>query len=215
MAKLILRTRPIIPLAIAILALSVVFITGCSGKTETMEVTPTSESATLSTEAGAPSTTLASAMELRSSAFENGGTIPVKYANTGMPGGRNISIPLEWKDAPAGTKSFAVAMIDTSARDWVHWMVINIPSTTTSFPEDASGTKMPAGSKELTNSFGKQGYGGPQPPAGTGPHNYITTVYALSVDKVAVPQQPTAGEFEAALGENILAKTTLTGLLSR
>ncbi|MHB8840666.1 MAG: YbhB/YbcL family Raf kinase inhibitor-like protein [Candidatus Aquicultor sp.] len=202
-------------LSVVILILCSVIFTGCSGKTETTGVTATSESTTPSTTAGAISTTAESTMKLASTSLQNGGTIPVKYANTSVPGGQNISIPLEWNDAPAGTKSFAISIIDTSANNWVHWMVINIPATTTSLPEGASGKKMPVGSKELTNTFGAPGYGGAQPPPGSGPHNYVIIVYALDTGSVSMLEQPTADEFEQALDEKALAKTSLTATFSR
>jgi len=210
-----LSQRKLRLLFVMILTLCAVIFTGCSGKTETTGVTATAERTTLSTTVGITSTTAASTMKLTSSAFHNNSAIPVKYANTGVPGGQNISIPLGWQDAPAGTKSFAISIIDTSANNWVHWMVINIPAATTSLPEGASGKKMPAGSKELTNTFGTPGYGGPQPPPGSGPHNYVTTIYALNVDTVSMSEQPAADRFEQALDGKVLAKTSLTGMFSQ
>lgn len=198
-----------------ILALCVVIFTGCSGKPETTGTTvSSSESTTLSTTAGATSTTAVGTLKLASTSLQNNSAIPVKYANKGVPDGQNVSIPLEWSDAPAGTKSFALSIIDTTANNWVHWMAINIPAITTSLPEDASGKRMPERSKELTNTFGTPGYGGPQPPPGSGPHNYVITVYALNTGSVSMPEQPTAGEFEQALDGKILAKTSLTGTFS-
>ncbi len=104
-------------------------------------------------------------MQLKSSAFADGQSIPTKYANTGVSGGQNVSIPLEWSGAPAETKSFALAIVDRHpiANSWVHWLVINIPKTASMLAEGASRTnKMPTGAKELNNTFGNLGYGGPQ-----------------------------------------------------
>src|SRR5512138_1509400 len=68
-------------------------------------------------------------MEIQSSAFKDGGKIPVQYVMPGA-GGKNVSIPLAWKNAPAGTKSFAVSIVDPHpvANNWVHWLVINLPA---------------------------------------------------------------------------------------
>jgi hypothetical protein len=117
-----------------------------------------------------------------SSSFQEGRAIPAKFAMKAVEGGQNISPELSWKNVPAGTKSIAVTCIDTNpvAHKWVHWIVINITADTTGISEGASPGKMPINSKELKNSYGSEGYGGPQPPKGTGIHNYIFTVYALN-----------------------------------
>jgi len=127
-------------------------------------------------------------MEISSVAFKDGEKILIKYVMPGA-GGKNVSLPLSWKSIPAGTKSFALSMVDSHpvAQNWVHWLVINIPSNVTSLEEGGSGKKMPLGSLELKNSFGDIGYGGPQPPKGTGDHPYVITIYALNVEKINVP----------------------------
>jgi len=108
-------------------------------------------------------------MQITSSAFQDGDKIPLKYVMPGA-GGQNFSVPLNWSGAPAGTRSFALTMVDPHpvANNWVHWLVIDLPQDTTSLPEGASGGKMPKGAVELKNSFGETGYGGPQPPRGSG-----------------------------------------------
>jgi len=155
-------------------------------------------------------------MKIKSTAFEDGGKIPTKYVMPGA-GGQNLSPPLQWSDEPKGTKSFALLCHDPHpiARNWVHWMVINIPSDVHSLPEGASGKSMPQGAEELTNSFGFKGYGGPQPPPGTGNHPYVFTIYALDVDKISVPERLTIEKFESILKPHILAKATLTGYFGR
>jgi Raf kinase inhibitor-like YbhB/YbcL family protein len=114
-------------------------------------------------------------MQISSSAFQDGGKIPLKYVMPGA-GGQNVSVPLSWTGAPAETESFALAMVDPHpvARNWVHWLVIDIPKNSTSLPEGASGKSMPQGAAELQNSYGKMGYGGPQPPPGSGDHLCFT-----------------------------------------
>lgn len=68
------------------------------------------------------------AMEISSTAFKDGEKIPIQYVMPGA-GGKNISIPLTWKNVPPGTKSFALSVVDPHpvAQNWVHWFVINIP----------------------------------------------------------------------------------------
>jgi Raf kinase inhibitor-like YbhB/YbcL family protein len=155
-------------------------------------------------------------MQITSSAFQDGGKIPLQYVMPGA-GGKNISVPLTWIGAPPGTQSFALAMIDPHpiARNWVHWLVINIPKDVTSLAEDASGKSLPAGAAELENSFGKSGYGGPQPPLGSGDHPYVFTLYALNVGKVDLPKGTKLTAFKHALEGKTLAIATVTGYFGR
>ncbi len=151
-------------------------------------------------------------MELASAAFKDGGKIPAQYAMPGA-GGRNVSVPLSWKNVPQGTRSFALSMVDPHpvAQNWVHWLVINMPANTTSLEEGISRKKMPQGAVELQNSFGDIGYGGPQPPKGTGDHPYVFTLYALSVDKLNLDAKTSLSAFRKALEGKALGSATLTG----
>jgi Raf kinase inhibitor-like YbhB/YbcL family protein len=155
-------------------------------------------------------------MEISSSAFKDGEKIPIQYVMPGA-GGKNISIPLAWKNVPPGTKSFALSIIDPHpvAQNWVHWLVINIPKDVTSIVEGASGKKMPAGSVELKNSFGDPGYGGPQPPKGTGDHPYVTTLYALNVEKLDLSGNVSLSSFKKAIEGRVVASASITGKYGR
>jgi Raf kinase inhibitor-like YbhB/YbcL family protein len=156
------------------------------------------------------------AMELKSPAFRDGDKIPAQFVMPGA-GGKNISIPLNWSQAPEGVKSFAISIVDPHpvARNWVHWLVINIPAQTTSLSEGASGKKMPTGAVELNNSFGSIGYGGPQPPKGTGDHPYVVTLYALSVEKLDLGVDTDLAAFQKALEGKVLASAKITGMYGR
>jgi hypothetical protein len=151
-------------------------------------------------------------MRITSVAFADGGTIPPIHVMPGA-GGRNISVPLAWNDLPAGTRSLALSLVDPHpvARNWVHWLVVNLPPDAAGLAEGASGDKMPAGARELKNSWGKPGYGGPQPPAGSGIHPYVFTLYALSVEKLDLKADAGLAAFEAALDGHILASAKITG----
>jgi Raf kinase inhibitor-like YbhB/YbcL family protein len=155
-------------------------------------------------------------MQIISSAFADGGKIPLLYV---MPdaGGQNVSVPLIWSGAPAGTQSFALAMVDPHpvARNWVHRLVVDLPQDSTSIPEGASIHKMPPGTQELKNSFGETGYGGPQPPGGSGDHPYVFTLYALSAPQVEAGKGAGLAAFKQALEGKILATATLTGYFGR
>lgn len=156
-------------------------------------------------------------MNISSSAFTDNKSIPTKYAHSGVAGGKNISIPLAWTDIPEETKSFALSIVDPHpvARDWVHWLVINIPNEIVSLPEGVSGEKMPAGAKELYNSYGELGYGGPQPPKGSGSHPYIVTLYALDVEKLELTANTSLVAFKKMLEDRVLATAKVTGIYER
>ncbi|MEJ2500457.1 MAG: YbhB/YbcL family Raf kinase inhibitor-like protein [Campylobacterales bacterium] len=102
--------------------------------------------------------------------------------------GKNISPALSWKDAPKGTKSFALTVYDPDAptgSGWWHWVVFNLPATVTSLPSDAGNAAkalMPKGAVQSLTSYGKGGFGGACPPAGDRAHRYVFTVYALDVE---------------------------------
>lgn len=144
--------------------------------------------------------------------------IPVRFAMRGMSGGRNISIPYSWNPAPHGTKSFALTLIDEApvASEWVHWMVIDIPANASALAEGASGTpQMPHGARELYSTYGFVGYGGPQPPAGTGAHPYVATLYALDIARLQLPADATLAQFNQAIAGHVVASQTCTGRLGR
>ena len=156
------------------------------------------------------------AMEISSSAFKDGGKIPIQYVMPGA-GGKNISIPLSWKNVPSETRSFALSVVDIHpvAQNWVHWLVINIPANVTSLEEGVSGKRMPSGSVELRNSFGDIGYGGPQPPRGTGDHSYVITLYALNIEKLDLKINTSLSTFKRAIEGKVISSASVTGKYSR
>jgi len=155
-------------------------------------------------------------MEISSSAFKDGEKIPIQYVMPGA-GGKNISIPLAWRNGPAGTKSFSLSIVDPHpvAQNWVHWLVINIPPQATTIEEGASKKKMPKGSVELKNSFGDVGYGGPQPPKGTGDHPYVVTLYALNVEKLDLGANTSLSAFKKAIEGKVIGSASITGKYGR
>jgi len=155
-------------------------------------------------------------MEISSTAFKDGEKIPIQHVMPGA-GGKNISVSLAWRNTPPGTRSFALSMVDPHpvAQNWVHWLVINIRADVAFLEEGTSGKKMPHGSTELKNSFGDIGYGGPQPPKGTGDHPYVFTLYALSVEKLDLGTNVSLSAFKKALEGKVLGSATITGKYGR
>lgn len=134
-------------------------------------------------------------------------------------GGENRSPQISWSNAPQGTKSFAITMYDPDAptgSGWWHWVVFNLPATTISLPESASGTEqMPAGAMESLTDYGKPGYGGACPPVGAPAHRYILTVWALDVEKLELTAQTPAAQVGYYLNQHALAKASIESLYSR
>lgn len=152
------------------------------------------------------------AMELKSASFDDGGTIPVRHS-LGEFGchGQNVSPALAWRDAPAGTKSFAVTMFDPDAptgSGWWHWVLVNIPADVTVLAEG----RRPEEALAIRTDFGTAGYGGPCPPVGAEPHRYVVTVYALDVDRLPLDVMASGAMAGFMINGHLLAKASITGL---
>ena len=98
----------------------------------------------------------------------------------------NVLPPLVWDGAPAGTRSRALAMVDTHpvARSYVHWLVVDIGPGVVSLDEGAS-SMMPGRVKQLAP------YARPFSPSGTQDDEF--TVYALDVNRLDLPSRAGAG----------------------
>jgi Raf kinase inhibitor-like YbhB/YbcL family protein len=142
--------------------------------------------------------------------FADRGAIPKQYTCEGA----DISPPLNWSNAPQGTKSFVLIVDDPDAPDprapkmtWVHWVVLNIPSDTHGLPEGAAARGMPVGAAQGLNDWKRAAYGGPCPPIGT--HRYFHKLYAL--DTVLSLKSPTKAQLLDAMKGHVLAETQLVG----
>ncbi len=155
-------------------------------------------------------------MQITSTAFTDGGRIPQPYVMPGA-GGKNISLPFTWSAVPADTRSFALSIVDPHpvANNWVHWLLLNLPADTRELAQGLSGGDLPGGAVELGNSFGQVGYGGPQPPPGSGDHPYVVTLYALKTDRLELPVNIDLSAFLAALKDHILEQAVVTGMYGR
>jgi Raf kinase inhibitor-like YbhB/YbcL family protein len=168
-------------------------------------------------------TASAAPFTLTSPDFKNNGALTDKQEFNGFGcTGQNVSPALEWKNAPAGTKSFVLMVHDpdapTGSGFW-HWVVYNIPADATSIPAgagDAKGTTLPKGAVQGHTDFGTTMYGGPCPPPGSGKHHYNFMLYALKVDKLDVPPTATAAFVGFNANMNAIGKPAkLTGLFER
>jgi Raf kinase inhibitor-like YbhB/YbcL family protein len=151
------------------------------------------------------------ALTLTSTAFSDGGLIPRRYTCDG----EDVSPPLAWRDAPAGTRSFALICDDPDApaKVWVHWVIYNLPATVTDLPEAVPpDPELPRGGRQGRNDFGRLGYGGPCPPSGT--HRYFFRLYALDALLDLAPGA-TKGDLVRKMAGHILAETVLVGRYAR
>jgi Raf kinase inhibitor-like YbhB/YbcL family protein len=166
-------------------------------------------------------------MTISSAEISDGSTIKNEQvlneaAGFGCKGG-NVSPSLTWSGAPSGTKSFAVTAYDpdapTGSGFW-HWVVVNIPASTTALPKgagDPKGKGMPKGVVQARNDTGAYGYAGPCPPQGDKPHHYIFTVFAVDADKLPFAKDKTVTPAVAgfALHFHMLGEASFTGLYGR
>lgn len=150
----------------------------------------------------------ASEMKLTSSAFSEGGKIPAKYTCDGT----NLNPPLAFSDVPAKAKGLVLIMDDPDAvkpagKVWDHWVVFNIPPTTTEISEG----KNPSGVLGR-NTRGNNTYGGPCPPDRE--HRYFFKLYALDTE-LKLPEGSSKAEVENAMEGHILAEVKLMGRYER
>jgi Raf kinase inhibitor-like YbhB/YbcL family protein len=162
------------------------------------------------------------AFELASPQLADGGTIAREqvHGGAGCAGG-NVSPALAWKDAPPGTKSFAVTVFDPDAptgRGWWHWVIFDIPAAATGLPRDAGNAKAklaPEGSVQSVNDFGETGYAGPCPPPGDRPHRYVFTVYALKVARLRAPGHSPGGAVASRIEAEAIGRAAITARYGR
>jgi hypothetical protein len=152
------------------------------------------------------------AIQLTSTAFQDGTTIPRKFTGDSV----DVSPPLEWLHVPVGTKTLALICDDPDAPagTWVHWVLYNIPATRTSLAEGVPKEQTVEGiGVQGRNDFKRTGYGGPGPPPGK-PHRYFFKLYALDTVLQLKPGAEKR-ELEAAMKGHILAQGQLMGLYRR
>ena len=147
-----------------------------------------------------PTTSLAQ-LRLSSSAFEDGGAIPVDHTCRGA----DVSPPLLWTGVPADTAELAVVVRDLDASGFVHWVVSGLPPTTGGL---AQGT-VPPEAVQAVNDFGRPGWSGPCPPAGT--HNYQFVVYALAQPSGLTPGLPGEQAAQAIETASVRMSAALSG----
>ncbi len=160
------------------------------------------------------------AMTLTSSAFPDGGTIPTKHTQSG----RDVSPPLTWSGAPDSVRSYVLLVHDADAvtadgsDPLLHWMVWNIPGSSTSLPEGVpSGAQRDGGVRQM--SVSGPYYRGPAAPSSGPAHHYVFELYALDIT-INVPAEgmsasATRAAVLAAMNGHVRGKGVLVGLYKR
>ena len=144
-------------------------------------------------------------MDLTSPDFEEGGWIPRRHTCDGD----NEAPELHWSGVPSGVVELALICEDPDAPrgTFVHWVAWGI---------DPGAGRLVGGTGGVQgrNGFDAEGYAGPCPPPGHGPHRYQFTLYAL---REPVNLEPGAGadELQRLIEGSVVAKATLTGMYER
>ncbi|WP_295728803.1 YbhB/YbcL family Raf kinase inhibitor-like protein [uncultured Limosilactobacillus sp.] len=129
------------------------------------------------------------------------------------------SFPITISDPPAGTKAFALTLVDHDSIPvcgftWIHWIATNIPGDWQDIPENASlafkdrfiqGKNSNA--SQFVNGQPQTGYIGPTPPDKT--HDYQLTVFALD-QILPLKNGYWLNEFLSAAKDHILDQATVT-----
>jgi len=148
-------------------------------------------------------------MQLLVDSFGEGAPIPKQYTCEGG----DVSPQIRWSGASNAAKSFALIVDDPDAPSgtWVHWVQYDIPGSTQDLPE-GGGVKIGITG---TNSFGKQGYGGPCPPKGHGPHRYYFRLYALKTEKLGLKPGAKREDVDRAMKPHVIAQAEYMGRYER
>jgi len=150
-------------------------------------------------------------MEVKSPAFGYAKSMSDKYTCDDV----DISPPLEWKNAPAGTKSFAIICEtpDAPTGNWVQWVIYDIPAGITNLPQSVAKTgQLDFGARQGKNDFDQVGYSGPCLPAGE--HRFFFRVYALD-GSTNLKSGAKKDELVEAMKGHILAEGALMGVYAR
>ena len=183
-----------------------VALVGCGGSSDADD-SPAPPSTTTavdtSVDAGSSSTTTtaatgASDLEIMSSAFGDGGSIPAQFA-CAADGGNGDSPPLAWINVPRGTVAMVLVIFDPDAgtEGFTH-LVANL-GTASSVATAANRDDGPMFT-----------YKPMCPPSGE--HHYVFTLYAFGSD-VSLPANPDKAAIDA-LAPKALATAKLTGLFA-
>jgi Raf kinase inhibitor-like YbhB/YbcL family protein len=153
-------------------------------------------------QAPAIDTSSAVKFKLSSHAFQDSGLIPQKFTCQGD----NVSPELNWSEAPANTRSFALIMDDPDAPGgtFTHWVLFDIPADQKQSAEGASSIGMSG-----NNGLNRTGYMGPCPPSGI--HRYYFRLYALDGPSLNLKEGASRSDVETAIKNHVIGAADTMG----
>ncbi|HVB33998.1 MAG TPA: YbhB/YbcL family Raf kinase inhibitor-like protein [Patescibacteria group bacterium] len=155
---------------------------------------------------------MAVSFALHSPQWQPAGNIPRQFTCDGQ----DVSPPLRWGAAPAGTQSLSLLVEDPDAPGgtFIHWVLYDLPPAARELPENLPPEgELPSGARQGRNSFGRVGYGGPCPPPGPA-HRYYFRLYALD-RKTGLGAGAGRADLDRAMRGHILAQAELMGHYKR
>jgi Raf kinase inhibitor-like YbhB/YbcL family protein len=156
------------------------------------------------------------ALRLGSPAFADGATMPIRFTADGA----GVSPPLVWGGVPDAAAGLALIVEDADAplpQPLVHAIVWGLPGNNGGLAEGAIRPDGPGeanGTDVGRNSFWREGWLPPDPPAGHGSHRYIFQLFALAAAP-DIGETPGRPALLRALRGNVVAAGVLTGTYSR
>lgn len=166
---------------------------------------------------------------ITSTTFPDGGTMPAKVGNSQANDpqnknclGENVSPQLSWVNPPAGTKSFAMLMIDPEGHAGggvIHWVAYGIPASVTGFAEG----EVSKDSSKYVGGKSRMGVGhfsGPCMPPDSSPRHYTFILVATDLEPDALPPGLTKDQLTLRLApekapRHDLRETGMIGIYAR
>jgi Raf kinase inhibitor-like YbhB/YbcL family protein len=171
-----------------------------------------------------------------STAFDDGGPIPVRYTDYGA----GVSPPLAWEGVPESARSLVLLVEDPDAPSplpFVHWIAANIdpalpglaegperapnaapadeiadPSNPAEIPTEPDTPRTDL--QEGSNSKTLERYFGPRPPEGDAPHSYHFQVFALD-RRLTLPPGFNRNALLKAMEGHVIARGAYVGTFAR
>jgi phosphatidylethanolamine-binding protein (PEBP) family uncharacterized protein len=146
-----------------------------------------------------------------STAFADGDPIPRRHAGRGV--GDDVSPELRWRGVPPGTAALVLLLDDVDVplrKPLIHSAAV--------LPPDCAGLdegQFRPGPvlRNVPTMLGKDGYSGPRPIPGHGPHHY--RFHVLALDRPVPADATSVKTVLAAAAGHVLARGTLTGTYDR
>lgn len=144
-------------------------------------------------------------LSITSPSFIDSSAIPAQFTCDGQ----NTPPPLDFSQVPRSAQSLVLIVDDPDSPSgtWQHWLVWNLPPTTTHL-----AGSLPDGAIQGKNDFGQISYGGPCPHTGT--HHYHFRLFALDTT-LNLPSGANRPQIDQLMSGHVVATGELVGTYSR